>query len=118
MAFGIYKPGQGYWVRVLTATFAGVILLAMTAWMWNQLERAANAMPKAGWIVVVSPAQGTAAPGQAVKLLGDPVRPGEPAPELGTAVVESAVATQTGNRLTVKDLKIASGDPALIKGVA
>ncbi len=36
MAVGIYKPGQGYWVRVLTAVGAGAIVLATAAWAWGQ----------------------------------------------------------------------------------
>jgi len=36
MTFGIYKPGQGYWVRVLTATMIGVLFLAAAAWLMGQ----------------------------------------------------------------------------------
>jgi preprotein translocase SecE subunit len=38
MAVGIYKQGQGYWVRVLTAAFAGGLVLAGAAWAYRQAE--------------------------------------------------------------------------------
>lgn len=34
MALGIYKPGQGYWVRVLSAVGLGALILATAAWAW------------------------------------------------------------------------------------
>ena len=38
MALTIYKPGQGYWTRVLSAVGAGTLVLAGVAWLWNELE--------------------------------------------------------------------------------
>jgi preprotein translocase subunit SecE len=38
MAFAIYKPGQGYWTRVLTAIGAGTLVLTGAAWIWTQLS--------------------------------------------------------------------------------
>lgn len=38
MAFTIYKPGQGYWTRMLTAAGAGIIILSGVAWLWQQLS--------------------------------------------------------------------------------
>jgi preprotein translocase SecE subunit len=43
---GIHKPEQGYWVRVLSAVFFGVLVLAGAAWAYNQAE-AAELPPKA-----------------------------------------------------------------------
>ena len=37
MAFAVYKPGQGYWTRVLTAIGAGVLVLAGVVWIWEEL---------------------------------------------------------------------------------
>ena len=34
----IYKPGQGYWTRVMTAVGAGVLVLAGAAWLWAEIE--------------------------------------------------------------------------------
>lgn len=38
MALSIYKPGQGYWTRVLSAVGAGTLVLAGVAWLVAQLE--------------------------------------------------------------------------------
>lgn len=37
-SFGIYKFGQGYWVRMMTCVFAGVLALSTAAWAWRSLE--------------------------------------------------------------------------------
>lgn len=37
-SFAIYKPGQGYWTRMLSAVGAGVIVLAGVGWLWNELS--------------------------------------------------------------------------------
>jgi len=39
MTFTIYKPGQGYWARMLTAVSVGVVTLATVAWLWNVLQQ-------------------------------------------------------------------------------
>ena len=38
MFMGVYKPGQGYWVRVLTAVAVGIIMLFGASWAWKQAE--------------------------------------------------------------------------------
>src|SRR4051812_12203781 len=38
VSFGIYKHGQGYWVRMMTAVMAGIMFLSCAAWAWGQLE--------------------------------------------------------------------------------
>ncbi len=38
MSFGIYKPGQGYWVRMLSAIGFGLLVLAGVAWLWSELD--------------------------------------------------------------------------------
>lgn len=37
--FSIYKPGQGYWTRTLTAVGAGTLVLSGVAWLWNEMTR-------------------------------------------------------------------------------
>ncbi len=104
MAFGIYKPGQGYWVRVLTAAFAGVLLLMGAAWLWGQLQRAATFIPHPTWVVTTAQDPGFA-PGSQVTLLG---RAGldTPAPSLGTATV---VGPAAGGGLAINDIKLNAG---------
>ena len=35
MAGGIYKKGQGYWTRMMTAMAAGLLILMGGAWLWE-----------------------------------------------------------------------------------
>jgi preprotein translocase subunit SecE len=37
--FSLYKSGQGYWTRVLSAVGAATIILAGVAWLWGQMLR-------------------------------------------------------------------------------
>ncbi len=37
MVMGIYKPGQGYWTRMMTAIAAGVLVLMGAGWVWNSM---------------------------------------------------------------------------------
>lgn len=67
MAFGLYKPGQGYWVRVLTAVGAGIVTLYAASWGWNQA--AAVRLPAKAWTLSLQAAQGEAAPGDTADLL-------------------------------------------------
>ena len=39
MKLKLYKPGQGYWTRMLSGVGAGIFSLAGVAWMWDQLSR-------------------------------------------------------------------------------
>ncbi len=36
--FSVYKPGQGYWTRVLSAVGGGTLVLAGGAWLWDELS--------------------------------------------------------------------------------
>lgn len=38
MAFTIYKSGQGYWTRMLTAVGIGTLVLSGIAWLWRELD--------------------------------------------------------------------------------
>lgn len=40
MAFGIYKPDQGYWTRMMTALGAGALVLGTAGWVAGQLQGA------------------------------------------------------------------------------
>ena len=106
MAFGLYKPGQGYWVRVMTATLAGAIVLVASAWLWSELERAGAFIPKPTAIANLSPpVEGAASRGQSVTLFGEPGPTGPT--EIGTALVRSADATNSGGmRVVIEKLQI------------
>jgi preprotein translocase SecE subunit len=51
MNFRLYKPGQGYWMRVITAAFFGTLILACAAWLWREAE--AVRLPTKGYTVPV-----------------------------------------------------------------
>lgn len=38
MALTIYKQGQGYWVRLLSALGSGILLLGAIDWIWKELS--------------------------------------------------------------------------------
>ncbi len=107
MTLGLYKAGQGYWVRVLSAALGGVLVLAACAWLWSQVLLIP--IPRPTWVVPVSGATGTAAAGQAITLLAD--ADGAPGAEpIGTARVLSAEAgVRGGVLLTISELKMNPG---------
>ncbi len=37
MAMGIYKPGQGYWTRMMTAVAVGLLSAMGAHWLWGML---------------------------------------------------------------------------------
>jgi preprotein translocase subunit SecE len=37
MALSIYKPGQGYYTRMLTAVGAAAIVLVVVGWIWQEM---------------------------------------------------------------------------------
>lgn len=72
MAFGIYKPGQGYWTRVMTAVMVGLITLGAALWAQEQIKAVVQSLPSHSFQVTlrapVSP-QAQAA-GTTIELLG------------------------------------------------
>jgi preprotein translocase SecE subunit len=129
MSYGVYKSGQGYWVRVMTAVMAGLLILGASAWAWDQLENLSEALPKpSARLNLQVPVEGGAAsaPGQAVTLLGDLDERGVPMP-IATAVLKKVEAagnapwvmiekiSYTGARdlISVKSVAPAAGGAAL-----
>ncbi len=98
MALGLYKPGQGYWTRVLSAVGMGVIALAGAMWAWNQLE--ALPVAKKAWVMDVAAPVGKAAPEQEVVLYSD----ADAQTRLGVGVVSEA--SPDGKRVTVRALRL------------
>ncbi|MCA9298736.1 MAG: preprotein translocase subunit SecE [Phycisphaerales bacterium] len=56
MALGIYKPGQGYWVRVLTAIGAGILVLMTASYGWQQAS--GFSLPTPTWTMAVTSRSG------------------------------------------------------------
>lgn len=118
MAIGIYKSGQGYWTRVLTAVMIGVMTVAAAAWAWKQMTVVADKLPRSVWAMALSNIAGEVpAPGTTVTLVGEPpagARVGEP---IGTAVVQAW--TPTSQELRVKDVQMtkATDDASVARAV-
>ncbi len=91
MSFGIYKQGQGYWVRVMTAAFVGVLIISAAAWGWGQAG--AVRLPARTWTFVVTSVEGQASPGQVVELLvyDETSQSPDATKALGTAIIEDFI---------------------------
>jgi preprotein translocase SecE subunit len=113
---GIYKFGQGYWVRVLTAVFAGIMVLGAAGWAANQLS--AVDLPIATWELPVSgvkaadgtPSQAFPAKGERVDLFNS----AEPPEQVGSAIVRNAVPNSTGGGILSVEKWTLAGDHAII----
>lgn len=107
MAVGIHKPGQGYWVRVLTACYLGVIFLAAAAWSASQAKLVLENIPKSAFELNVSGNTGTLAPGQTVTLVG----PNPTAPDTTVAIGTARVVEfdEVNHRLKVNEVVSAAG---------
>lgn len=109
MAHGVYKSGQGYWVRVLTAVFAGVLVLAGGAWAWKQ--GALIRPPIESWRLTLRGVQGDAALGDRVEFVGtNPLKALGPegrqvSEVLGHAIVEEVQR----NQIIVAELEFEEG---------
>ncbi len=70
MALGLYKAGQGYWIRVITAAAAATVLVAAAAWCWQQAGAIQLPIGQRSMTVSATVAQTPPAPGQTMTLLG------------------------------------------------
>lgn len=101
MAMSIHKPGQGYWVRVMTACLIGLVTVALAVWLYGQGLLVADSLPKHTWnaSLAVGQTQAQAAeiikPGAAVTLLGAPDKAGKPNP-IGAATFAGVATGTTG----------------------
>lgn len=88
MALGIYKPKEGYWVRVMTACLVAALALACAGWLWGQGALLADKAERSGYNMQVVVTAGKPAPGAAVEIFGQPDRPDAPPPKIGTSTVQ------------------------------
>ena len=99
---GIYRPGQGYWVRILTACVVGLLFLVSAAWTAKQIE--AVPIPMQSWVLAlqnvtdVPPASGSA------ELLDETAGKGPAAVVIGNATIVSYEKDgEAKGNLTIKD---------------
>lgn len=91
-SFGIYKFGQGYWVRMMTAVFAGVLALSTAGWAWRSLE--AVRPPTPSWILNLEAVSsgGTPKAGELVTLLDTSKTPADKVAAATVKSVEPGIA--------------------------
>lgn len=102
MAHGIYKPGQGYWTRVLTAVGLGLVILTGANWLWK--EMGAVRLPSPTWSLTVAGAAGDVNAGERVALYSETSE----AP-IGSAVVDSF--DETTSQIVVKQVSMDAKSP-------
>lgn len=116
MALGIYKPEQGYWMRVLTACLIAAVTLATAGWLWDLGPQLADKLPRSIYAMAINVTAGEPKPGQAIELLGVAPTPDAPAPKIGTA--ETLAFNPDGRVLKVTKLVMDDKyDPAQITGI-
>jgi preprotein translocase SecE subunit len=93
MALGIYKPGQGYWVRVLSAVGLGALILATAAWAWGQAVNLR--LPARAFTFELAQVQQSPVVGSTVSLFELDALTGERV-TIGAGVVESYSSAGTG----------------------
>lgn len=113
MNFRLYKPGQGYWMRVITAAFFGTLVLAGAAWFWN--ESKAIVLPTRGYIIPVEGLPRGSAPseGDTLTLIAEiPDASGVTRATVGTSPIVSAETTSTGANITTGKVAVEPGREA------
>jgi preprotein translocase SecE subunit len=57
-AWGLYKSGQGYWVRVMTAAAIAIMTFATAGWIMGQMNVLSTKLPVRSWVAEVSSVSG------------------------------------------------------------
>lgn len=111
---GIYKFGQGYWVRMMTASCIFLLSIAAGAWGWSVL--AVIRPPMAGYTIVVSDLVGTPKDGEPMTIVsGDKKEANGDAVVLAKTTVGHASMGQSGK--TIITIGTAEGvDAVSLKG--
>lgn len=107
MAITIHKPGQGYWVRVLTAVLIGLVTVALALWLYSQGQLAADLLPKRQWQAAIIGESNAAAitPGTQVQLFGSLDKNGKPSP-LGTGTFAGTSNVSGGQVARLENVRI------------
>jgi preprotein translocase SecE subunit len=113
---GLYRYGEGYWVRVMTAVLAALLFMAGAAWAAQELK--AVSLPIKGYTYTlknVDPALTVVPSGTAVTPLGSDIGDGTH-PPVGTATVGTFQrSTDSTGTLTILRPEFKEGvDPATI----
>ncbi|KAA0217510.1 MAG: preprotein translocase subunit SecE [Leptolyngbya sp. PLA3] len=108
MSFGIYKQGQGYWVRTMTAVFAGVLFLVGASWAWKQAENIT--LPVKGYVLTLN-VTGDQQPAPQSGVIIERVDARDAVRPVATAQVESLTVSGTGRGvLAINHIEFAKGE--------
>lgn len=103
--YGLYKWGQGYWVRVLTAATLGVLFMVAAGWAWAELQAVHLPTPK--YSMQLEQVSGSASTGASVTL--EHAADGK-AESIGTAIVEQFTPEgKTQGHLTIGKITLNAG---------
>ncbi len=118
MSLGIYKQGQGYWVRVLTAAALGIAFISAAAWGWGQAGIVR--LPARQWTLSLSNVEGDIQPGESVVLMFYDVESDNPEllAELGSAVVDEFDAGKSASGILKLSGFQDSSDPEIAARVS
>lgn len=106
MSFGIYKQGQGYWVRTMTAVFAGILFLVAAAWAWDQAQ-SIDLPPKAYELSIEMRTEGQTVPSAGANVVLEREGTDGSMQRLATAIVSGyGAATRMQGTLTVTQIQM------------
>lgn len=111
MSFGIYKQGQGYWVRTMTAVFVGVLFLVGASWAWKQTENLT--LPIKGYVLTLN-VTGDQQPDPQSTVLIERIGSRDVVEPIASAQVESVSVSGTGRGvLAINQIEFAQGHFAI-----
>lgn len=110
MTLGLYKPGQGYWVRVMTASLLGVFVAAFAGWMWGQGALLADSLPRTHWTYTLASGAPDATGIDRVYIYRD-AETADQYERLGVARVADYDAVSRLVRIADFELLVQDGDP-------
>ncbi|MFT3683516.1 MAG: preprotein translocase subunit SecE [Phycisphaerales bacterium] len=102
MSLGIYKPGQGYWVRVLSAVLATLLIAALGVWTYRETGTIVERLPKSEYRLAIEPGQVAPAVGDHIELTARPDSTGAAA-KVGVADVASVTQTDRAAVITIRN---------------
>jgi preprotein translocase SecE subunit len=117
VSYGIYKYGQGYWVRVGTAFLLGLLITAFAGWIWKQLELVP--VPTPTWQLTVTDADAAMTAGSKVDLVADLATTDGRGAVIGQATLNAAsIQSDRKGGLTIGEITIeGKRDPTQIEMV-
>jgi hypothetical protein len=108
---GLFKYGQGYWVRVMTAVLGALLILSGAGWAYR--EAGAVDIPVASWSISVKAMKGELAKGQTVTIMGEGSKGEEVQIGTGTVLSVQKTGDSTGT-VSVSKLSYSPGQTSTV----